>query len=182
VALIRAFIAFIAVGAVIIVVAVVVITGIRELPVTVRAARIRFGFGFGIRFRSGFEAVPGAALVDAVDQDHRADLVQGPGQARPAEPHRLGVDRCLAGQRVRGVKLAAGQRRRARVLAAQLDPPVPLRRVLARLDALRIQPGLEPGSLLLQVRDPMSPAAIPASVDGSRVTMFRAMPMRNAAL
>jgi hypothetical protein len=52
------------------------------------------------------------------------------------------------------VELTAGQRRRARVLAAQLDPPVPLARLLTRLHALGIQAGFEPGGLLLQVREP----------------------------
>ena len=71
-------------------------------PVPVRAVRagVIAGHAVGVCFGSGFggrrgEAVPGAALVDPVHQDHRPDLGQGAGQACVAEPHRLRVDRRL---------------------------------------------------------------------------------------
>jgi hypothetical protein len=74
--------------------------------------------GLAAGFRPGFagrrgEAVPGAALVDAVDQDGRADLGEGAGQAGVAEPDRLGVDRRLAGQGLGRVELPPGQARGA---------------------------------------------------------------------
>jgi hypothetical protein len=74
--------------------------------------------GFAVCFRLGFagwrgEAVPGAALVDAVDQDGRADLGEGAGQAGVAEPDRLGVDRRLPGQGLGRVELPPGQARGA---------------------------------------------------------------------
>ena len=113
-----------------------------------RRRRRRRGFG------AGGEAVPGAALVDPVQQDHRPDLGQGAAQAGVAEPDRLGVDRRLPRQRLGRVQLPPRQARRPRVLPAQLDPPVVPRLVLPPLDALGVQAGLEPGRLLLQVRQP----------------------------
>jgi hypothetical protein len=61
--------------------------------------------------------------VNSVQQDHRPDLGQRAGQARVAQPDRFGVDRGLPAHRLRRIQLPAGQRRRAGVLTAQLDPP-----------------------------------------------------------
>ena len=95
----------------------------RRVVVAAGVAVVGVGVGLGFGGRRG-EAVPGAALVDAVHQDHRPDLGQGAGQARVAEPDRLGVDRRLPRQRLGRVQLPPRQARRPGVLPAQLDPPV----------------------------------------------------------